>query len=69
MLIVCLNNVQVFVTRSANSNNSNNFYNVNSNGDWNNFNANCTFGVAPDFYDKVEQVKEKCFIYNFLYCF
>lgn len=57
------------VLRAANSNNSNNFYNVNSNGDWNNFNANNTNGVALDFYDKVEQVKEKCFIYNFLYCF
>lgn len=36
--------------RAANSNNNNNFLNVNSNGDWNNNNANNTsVGLAPDF--------------------
>lgn len=35
--------------RAANSNNSNNFYNVNTSGDWNNNNANNSYGVAPDF--------------------
>ena len=37
------------VLHAANSNNSNNFYNMNTNGDWNNNNANNSNGVAPDF--------------------
>ena len=36
------------VLRAVNSNNSNDFYNVNTNGDWNNNNANNSNGVAPD---------------------
>lgn len=36
-------------TRSAHSSNSNYFYYVNSIGDWNNFFANPTIGVAPAF--------------------
>ena len=55
--------------RSATSTTSSNFYSVITSGDWNNNNANNTNGCCPDFCNKAEQVKEKCFIYNFLYCF
>ena len=50
-------NASVWWLRSANSNNSNNFYNVNSSGDWNNNNANNSNGVSPDFCKNAEQVK------------
>ena len=50
------------VLRAANSNNSNNFYNVNTNGDWNNNNANNSNGVAPDFCYEAEPVKDSCLL-------
>lgn len=40
---------QYWWTRSARSTNSNYFYRVSSNGDWINFSANSTYGVAPAF--------------------
>ena len=48
--------------RAVNSNNSNNFYIVNTNGDWNNNNANNTYGVAPDFCYEAEPVKDSCLL-------
>ena len=47
----------VLIIHSANSNNMDNFLNVTNNGDWNNFNANNSNGVSPDFYKDIEQVK------------
>ena len=37
------------VLRAANSNNSNNFYNVNTNGDWNTSHEHYTYGITPAF--------------------
>ena len=48
--------------RAANSNNSNNFNNVNTSGTLNNNNANNVLGVAPDFCDKAEPVKDSCLL-------
>ena len=52
--------------RAANSNNSNNFNNVNTSGTLNNNNANNSNGVAPDFCDKAEPVKDSCLLAFFL---
>src|SRR5699024_9432218 len=38
-------------TRSPNTNNSNNVWNVNSDGDYNNWNYNNTYGVRPALMD------------------
>lgn len=49
--------VFVLIIRSANSGSTNNFLNVNNDGNWNNDNANNSNGVSPDFYKDIEQVK------------